>query len=148
LPDKTRTSYCNLKAPESIRRGGEIKEGHSQCGGRRKAAERGSDRRATSPPPKLEKLHGAEWRQLPAGDAVRGSQAVVVLLSLSPLPSRERFLASCVSFLSECRAAGWPDARHLCGDGGGASGRRWKKGETVGHLGWGFGRVPDAAGGS
>ena len=116
---------------------------HSAAGGEKQQSADQTD----EPPPKIEKStgpNGVSYRRAMRSAGPRPSSSS----SLSPLPSRERFLASCLSFLSECRAAGWPDARHLCGDGGGASGRRWKKGETVGHLGWGFGRVPDAAGGS
>jgi len=108
---------------------------HSAAGGEKQQSADQTD----EPPPKLEKStgpNGVSYRRAMRSAGPRPSSSS----SLSPLPSRERFLASCVSFLSECRAAGWPDARHLCGDGGGASGRRWKKGETVPRwaLGLGF----------
>jgi hypothetical protein len=83
FPDQSCTAYCNRAHPnhsqihpdrmEKARR--LRRRVNSQCGRRRKAAERGSDRRANH---QSLKIHGAEWRQLPAGDAVRGSQAVVV----------------------------------------------------------------------
>ena len=48
------------------------------------------------------------------------------------------FLASCVFVLSECRAAGRPDARHLCGDGGRRIGKEVEEGRDRWALGLGF----------
>ena len=47
------------------------------------------------------------------------------------------FLASCVLVLSECRAAGRPDARHLCGDGGRRIAKEVEEGRDR-WAGWGF----------
>ena len=144
---KPALATATLKHPNPSGEEGRSRRGtHSAAGGEKQQSADQTD----EPPAHHQSLknstgpNGVSYRRAMRSAGPRPSSSS----SLSPLPSRERFLASCVSFLSECRAAGWPDARHLCGDGGGASGRRWKKGGTVGHLGWGFGRVPDAAGGS